>query len=236
MTASPFRRPGRRREWFRDYDGVWATTKRDADERRYYFDELDPLGGAVIVAVEWDSNGPSLTGTDFDDTSHSVLVGRCGEATVTVTTSRDPETLAEACALLNSLKTAFNAHAASATYHSGGDVNVSAAAATTFATAVTLADELAADFDTHRASGAAHPIVDTTNDVTAASGATTLALLITQAVDIRDQYLAHIRDTSHAYHLTSPDGTNVPDAVGEETLTETYRWIAREGGPRDYRR
>jgi hypothetical protein len=120
-------------------------------------------------------------------------------------------------ALVNDIKAQYEAHRASAVFHSTADTvnTVTSADATDLATAITLANEIKLDYNNHRDEVGVHPTDDTTNIVTAAD-ATDLDTLITLVNDLRTQYEAH--RASAVFHTTA-DTTNT---VGEPAVASTY--------------
>lgn len=87
MSAAVLARRPRRRVWFLDWDGVYATTKRHNDKISYEFDESEELKSETISTASWSSSGPTLSGASIDSAKHSITVTGSGEATVTVTGS-----------------------------------------------------------------------------------------------------------------------------------------------------
>jgi len=93
--------------------------------------------------------------------------------------------------LLNEIKTDYNAHRVSTTFHEVADSTnvVSSANASDLPTALTLVNEIKADFNAHRVMGTVHYYTDP-NAVTSAD-ATNLATAITLANEIKTDYNNH---------------------------------------------
>lgn len=128
----------------------------------------------------------------------------------------DPETLAEAIALANNIKTQYNAHLGNVVAHDIADATNTATspAASNLATLLTLVNELRNDYEAHRifsGGGNPHNSSDTTNVISLQlSNATDLSSAITLLKEIRDQYEAHRVD---AVAHNSADSTNFVTTV-----------------------
>jgi len=212
---------------------------------RSRYDELDeyPVDISDHEAIQGGEICDSVTSVDRAGvTVDSIAVTGAGKVTVRlskggdgwltarVVTHKLPVTLEDCYAILNDLKTKYEAHRVDTTYHAVANTTdaIAAAAATTFATAVTLADELKQDFNLHRTdnSEASHQIDDDTNVVTATSTPTTLANLKTLVNDIRAKYLAHLNDLTGGYHAAAPDTDNLPAAYDGRIIPIPMQWVA----------
>jgi hypothetical protein len=207
---------------------------------RHRFDDVDTYPVILADLLEAGETFFSVTSKDRVGVTVSLLtITAAGLLEVTVTkgsgsllaqllTTRGPETLAETYTVLNDLKAKYEAHRVDLDHHDLANSTdaVTSPDATTFPTAVTLADELKVDFTNHRTdtNEDSHPVDDDSSVITAASAPATLADLITLTKDILAQYLAHIRDTSHAWHNSAPDTTSAPAALGSRTISVPLQW------------
>jgi hypothetical protein len=80
--------PSSRQKWFKDFDGIWATTKREDGIEIETFDFSDRLEtGETIASVAWEEDGADLSAASNTTTTATVTVTGSGEAEVTITTS-----------------------------------------------------------------------------------------------------------------------------------------------------
>ncbi len=95
--------------------------------------------------------------------------------------------------LLNEIKTDYNTHIASTTYHVAADATntVTSDNSSSEATAVTLANEIKTDYNAHRSQSGVHNNSDTGNQVTTAN-CTNLATAITLANEIKVDFNLHL--------------------------------------------
>ena len=118
--------------------------------------------------------------------------------------------------------TDFEAHIGDTTYHIGADsANVVAELGVPIEI-YTLLDELKVDYEAHRilTGGSVHSGTDTTNVITEAD-ATTKALAIALANDLRTQFIANYANvTSHHGADGSADAPTVVELTAEATWTE----------------
>jgi hypothetical protein len=112
---------------------------------------------------------------------------RAAITTAVATTTASAITLAEA------IRTDYNAHRVSTTYHNAADATntVAAATATDLATCITLANELKVDINAHRSQSGVHPATDAYHEIEAAD-ATSGPNLNTLVNDLRLGYNQHI--------------------------------------------
>lgn len=144
--------------------------------------------------------------------------------------------------VVNEIKSDFNAHEASATFHVNGDTNsVAVADATNEATAITLANniklqlnnhlaalseldelivivnELKTNYNLHRQSTVFHALADAVNDVVLAD-ATDLATCIALANDIQAKYNAHLAQAGVHINNDATNSSVAPVATNLATL------------------
>jgi len=120
--------------------------------------------------------------------------------------------------------TDYEAHIGSTTYHIGADSTNVVAELGVPIEIYTLLDELKVDYEAHRilTGGSVHSGTDTTNVITEAD-ATTKALAITLANDLRTQFIANYANvTSHH----GADGSADAPTVAELTVGATWTQIA----------
>ena len=166
--------------------------------------------GNTIVWEYWNGSAwTSLTVTDLTSgftvlTNHIHLT----DDTTNPVTSVNATDQATVNTLLNEIKTDYNAHRVSTTFHDVADTTnvVAAADATDLATSITLANEIKTDYNAHRSQATVHPHNDDENTVTSADG-TDLATTITLANEIKGDYNGHLVATKAAntVKFTPPD-------------------------------
>lgn len=137
-----------------------------------------------------------------------------------------PDGLTDGIALVNDIKTQYEAHRVDVSAHSSADTTnvVSAADATNLASLITLANELKADYEAHRADGTAHTSPDTTNTVTLAD-ATDIVSAVKLINAVKAAYEAHrISTASHS----AADTTNMITKI--DAFAWIQMWMGEPGG------
>lgn len=84
---STFRVPLRRNRYFRDVDGIDATSKRTAEVLSETIDWTDRLDGETISGATWTSRGATISGESYTDTTTSATITGVGEVVIQVSTS-----------------------------------------------------------------------------------------------------------------------------------------------------
>jgi hypothetical protein len=114
-------------------------------------------------------------------------------------------------ALANDLRTQYEAHRASAVFHSIADATnvISAAVAADLSSATTLLNDIKAKFDAHRTEVGVHPSDDVINEIVSSDADGNPASAATLANELKLKYNAH--RTSPGVHA-SDDGVNIVTA------------------------
>ena len=168
--------------------------------------DIDTAGvGNTIVWEYWDgSTWTSLSVTDLTSgftilTVHNHKVDDTSNP-ITSTNATDQTNLNT---LLNEIKTDYNLHRVSTTYHDAADnINdITSNDASDLNTSIALANEIKIDYNAHRNEGGVHPYDDDGNDVTSANG-TDLATTIVLANEIKGDYNEHLVATRDVNTVT----------------------------------
>lgn len=173
------------------------------------------VAGAILLNVTWQGEGGPTSGVDG---CYRATVLCNGEVTATgvvtnspmntvhhneddvanVTAAADADDQASLDTLINEIKSDYNTHRVSTSYHDAADTTNIVTADNgdgTIGTALTLTDELKLDINAHRTESGVHAPDDNRNAILLAD-ATVLADCIALANNIKKNYNAHLPGTA----------------------------------------
>ncbi len=124
-------------------------------------------------------------------------------------------------ALANELRTDYNAHRVSTTYHVAADATnvVSLAAAVTLTDAIALLNDIKAKYNAHRTQGGVHQLDDSVNAITTAD-ASNLQSAVVLANDLKELFNAHLAQIG--VHGFDDSVNTLTPAAAPVTNTDCY--------------